>query len=1042
MAKRVGGVPAQNSVIVDDKGVVVIVIKGVQTAESVRALGEELQSAIRTLETLGKQINILCDIRTLKLADLGSAARVESKRLMSIPVRRGAVVGSGRFMSLISYLFRFRGSGSRRFFTSQEAAYRWVRSHDRSKSSRPLSSLIIGALIALIGITSLVGWQIGNAYLTRWIPGLRPVNPMAAVGLIAAGSGFMFYYFNQLLWLKIFGVFGILLGVAALSPLGIDNLLFASQVRAAGAHTELADSAAWCFIALGLSPFTVGTRHLAVRIFQYFLAGLILVLSLINIFGQLYAQQNLYGFSPTFVMAFNLAVAFLLVGVNLVLIILYRQMGSVLGRVSKIGWLIVIALVGVQAITYGGWYQSQNRNTSDSSRSFMERANLIDQTIDQRQQAYIDALYGFRGLFAASDTVEQGEFESYYDSLDLTQAYPGLRALSFIAKVNDSDLASFVKIHQNDRSLHKGGNPTFAITSKSGLPVHYIVTYVANSNTTGGTDLGSSPDRLAAFQKAGTTGQPVSSGTVQFAASATTPAQSGFFITIPVSGKNSSVVIGFVNAVFSYTDFFQKALQSGDWNGLDIQVHELGDNSLIYAQRSNVGSNPRRFTSDINVADRTWQLSVAAPETFGIGQSQQELPQLILLGGQLFSLLIIAVFVMQNRSRQQALDLADRITEDLHRERDTAVANDRKSNAILTSIGDAVFAVDLHKRITVFNPAAANVSGFSEKEALGRPYEEVLKFAFEADKKPNTSFVNRALEGHVTSMRNHTVLIRKDGKEVAVADSAAPIRNVKGDTTGVIVVFRDVSKEQALDKAKTEFVSLASHQLRTPLSAINWFSEMLLNGDAGKVNKDQHDYLQEIYDGNQRMIELVNSLLNVSRLEVGKLKNDPQPTSMSEIVNSLVGETQTSIANKHMNLMLKIQPRLPVVSADPKLLRMVVQNLLTNAIKYTPAKGHVALIMREATHDDIHAGKLHAGSYLYLRVADDGFGIPKMQQDKIFQKLFRADNVRKLDVEGTGLGLYIVKEVAEKLDGTVWFESVEGKGTTFHVLIPFKTRAS
>ncbi len=1040
MGKRVGETPAQNSVTVDDKDIIVIVIRGKQDAESVRLLALDLNQKIRGLESQNKKINMYCDVRGLKLNDLTSSARIESKKLMNLPVHRGAIVGQGAIISIVAYLLRFSAHGTRRFFTSSDAAYRWLHDKERTAQSRPVSSLIIGATILLIGITGLLGWCLGNDYLTRWIPTLRPINPVAAVGLLAAGTGFVFYYFNKLLWLKIAGVFGVLLGVAALSPLDIDHILFASQVQ--GAHTELSDSAAWCFIALGLSPFTVGTKRVWVRLLQYALAGMILGLSLVNIFGQLYAHDALYAFSPTFVMAFNLALAFLLVGLNLILIILYRQMGSVLVRISRLGWLIVFALIGIQLLTYGAWAQAQNRNTGDSSRIFMERAKLIYETLDQRHQTYIDALYGFRGLFAASQSVEQGEFQSYYDSLNLAQTYPGLRALSFVSKVSDKDLDSFAKLQQNDRSLHKEGNPKFAITSKTSLPEHYIVTFVANSATIGGSDLGASPDRLAAFRKAEATNQPVASGTLEFAASATAPAQKGFFVTIPVSTKGNTRTAGFVNAVFSYDQFFTRALQSGDWTRLTLSVRDLQDGTTIYSKKDAPDNAPRKFSDNITVADRTWHLEVSAAQDFGISQSQIEFPKLVLAGGQLFSLLMIGVFVLQNRSRQQALDLADRITEDLHRERNMAVANDRKSNAILESIGDAVFAIDTHKRITLFNPAAVQVSGHSQDEALGKPYTDILTFVFEKDKKPNTHFVEYALKGHVTSMKNHTLLIHKDGREVAVADSAAPIRNAQGHTIGVIVVFRDVSKEQALDKAKTEFVSLASHQLRTPLSAINWFSEMLLNGDAGKVNKDQHEYLQEIYDGNQRMIELVDSLLNVSRLEVGKLKNDPQPTSMQGITDSLMKELQTSIASKQMIVSLKVPPSLPTVFADPKLLRMVVQNLMTNAIKYTDPKGRVALTMREATAEDIRAGKLHPGRYMYLSVADNGYGIPKSQQDKIFQKLFRADNVRKLDVEGTGLGLYIIKEVAEKLGGTVWFESIEGKGTTFSVLIPFKTHAS
>jgi signal transduction histidine kinase len=250
-----------------------------------------------------------------------------------------------------------------------------------------------------------------------------------------------------------------------------------------------------------------------------------------------------------------------------------------------------------------------------------------------------------------------------------------------------------------------------------------------------------------------------------------------------------------------------------------------------------------------------------------------------------------------------------------------------------------------------------------------------------------------------------------------------------------------VSKEYELDKAKTEFVSLASHQLRTPLSAINWYGEMLLNGDAGVLSKDQHDYIQEIFDGSQRMVELVNSLLDVSRLEVGKLANKPEPTNVGQLVDDLQKELQVSIQGKQLHFAKDVKP-LPQVTADPKQLRMIIQNLLSNAVKYTQNGGEVHVTLRPASAADAKTAALHGNDpYWFFSVADNGFGIPKTEQSKIFGKLFRADNVRKLDVEGTGLGLYIVKEVVDKMGGKVWFTSVEGKGTTFYVVAPITAKA-
>lgn len=232
------------------------------------------------------------------------------------------------------------------------------------------------------------------------------------------------------------------------------------------------------------------------------------------------------------------------------------------------------------------------------------------------------------------------------------------------------------------------------------------------------------------------------------------------------------------------------------------------------------------------------------------------------------------------------------------------------------------------------------------------------------------------------------------------------------------------SPMEAVDKAKSEFVSLASHQLRTPLSTINWYAEMLLAGDAGTLSPEQKQFMDEIYKGNQRMVELVNALLNVSRIDLGTFAIDPEPTDLRTISDSLLTELMPQIKTREVIVDKKYDPDFPTLFLDPKLMRIVIQNLLTNAIKYTPAKGQVMI--------DLSRMK----TMVEIKVSDTGFGIPKDQQSKIFTKLFRADNVREKETDGTGLGLYIVKSIIEQSGGSVRFDSVLDKGTTFYVTIP------
>jgi len=368
------------------------------------------------------------------------------------------------------------------------------------------------------------------------------------------------------------------------------------------------------------------------------------------------------------------------------------------------------------------------------------------------------------------------------------------------------------------------------------------------------------------------------------------------------------------------------------------------------------------------------------------------------------------------------------ILEDVEAEKELTKREKERSETILKSIGDAVFVIDRELKILLVNQVTIELSGYSEAELVGQKYSNVLRFVpDDANSKidvVNDKFVNDAIStGKVQEMSNHNVIICKDKKRIPVSDSSAPLKNDVGEIIGCVVVFRDVTREREIDKAKTEFVSLASHQLRTPLSAIGWYSEMLADGDAGKLNEKQQQYLLEITKGNKRMVELVNSLLNVSRLELGTFVVEPVPTDVVTIAKESVKELVALLAEKKLKIEENYDAKIPKISVDPKLTRIIIQNLLSNAVKYTE-KGKVAISVSEDDKD------------ILIKVADTGFGIPRHQQKRMFEKLFRADNVRVSNVEGTGLGLYIVKTVIDNVGGSIRFESKENVGTTFFVKIP------
>lgn len=239
-------------------------------------------------------------------------------------------------------------------------------------------------------------------------------------------------------------------------------------------------------------------------------------------------------------------------------------------------------------------------------------------------------------------------------------------------------------------------------------------------------------------------------------------------------------------------------------------------------------------------------------------------------------------------------------------------------------------------------------------------------------------------------------------------------------------VAQDVTREMEIDKAKSEFVSLASHQLKTPLTAIRWLLEALQSGAAGPFTPAQQGYLDKIQQSTMNTIGIVNDLLNVSRIEMNRLATQLEELDVKAMAESVIAEQQHAADARRIALTLTAA-ELPHVQADRNALRMIVQNLISNAIKYTPEGGSVRCDL------SIAGARQQA---IYLAVADTGIGIPADEQPRVFEKLHRAANAQALAVEGTGLGLYVVKTVIERAGGAITFESREGKGSTFTVTIP------
>ena len=1041
------------------------VLKGNITGPIVEQSMKETKELVDAAKKEGRQPVLLIDMRELTSQD--SAARSQSKALVTFGLKKIAIVGADRTLKTIGqYIIRIAGMHRyTRFFSHYTSAVKWLQvAAADSRYRRPRLAVLTGIIVGLIGVATLVGWTIGNETLVALSPRFKAMNPVTALNfiliaiviLLLAGKYRKSTISKAIIslvttWLLLYGTLTTLRHVFHL-PIPIDTWLFTDRLELFSTLTGRASPGSGVvFLLISLLVFLIlrGLKNKWRLILFRSIATIAALGIAITLTGYSFGIANLYE-SAIVPMPLNSTFAFLLSIIGIITAVYKPGLFPLAGRLFGTYGRGLIMFAVVMLLTGLSWQQAHANVERDIESQAQQLFIKSDSAIQNRINSYTDALHGFKAFFESSDFVSATEFHHYFTHSELQQNYPGFNAISFIRVVKPGDKAAYEREMRSQFSTFPDLK-NFTTPSATGK-IQYLASYIepSSSATAHGTDVSLLPGRLAIFEAARDSGEEKASDRITFTASDGTQ-EDGFIITIPIYAAHTTPstiierqekIYGFVNAVFRNKVIFGEIFKEVG-NDKNAAFRIIDNGILMYRSNpfNDSGTANKEVSRTINVAGREWEIVLQTNKDFAVTRSTYATPRLIFISGMLLAVLSGALVVTISRRREEALALASSMTEDLNNEREVAETIRKKDEAILASIGDAVFAIDTKEKITLFNPAAEAISGFKQSEAIGKDYKDILAFVDESG-KPDYSFIRRAISGHLASMKGNTKLIRKDSTLVEVADSAAPIRDTEGNLQGVIVVFRDVSSERELDRAKSEFVSLASHQLRTPLSAINWYSEMMLDQDAGKLSKDQQEYMKEIYEGNQRMIELVDSLLNVSRLEVGKLRNDPQDISIAELLDSLEKEMQTSIVTKKLSFAKSIEAKLPIVRADPKLLRMIVQNLFSNAVKYTPPKGKVTITIRRAHANEVERSGAKSKDCLFMSVSDTGYGIPVEQQGKIFEKLFRADNVRKMDVEGTGLGLYIVKEVVKKLGGDIWFESAESLGTTFYVVVPFTTKPS
>lgn len=337
-----------------------------------------------------------------------------------------------------------------------------------------------------------------------------------------------------------------------------------------------------------------------------------------------------------------------------------------------------------------------------------------------------------------------------------------------------------------------------------------------------------------------------------------------------------------------------------------------------------------------------------------------------------------------------------------------------KTMAIFANFTDGLLLFNKDNRLEAINYQAEKFLAVKAGDVVNKTISEISNI-------PVIGFLVKNLGQDLSVVSRRGLEMRKG---LFLEISGVPMKKDE-EKWAVLIILHDVTREKMVEKTKTEFVSIAAHQLRTPLSAIKWTLKTLLEGEMGALSAEQKNYLEKTYKTNESMIDLVNDLLSVAKIEEGKILYNRILSDMESVIKADLELSKEEIDEKKLEVVfIKPPDKLPDVLIDTDRMKLVVQNLLDNAIKYTPAGGKIKIEMKQ------NKGELE------FSIKDSGMGILPENKDRMFTKFFRSADAIKRETDGSGLGLFIAKNIIEAHEGRIWYESEAGVGSTFYFSIP------
>ncbi len=688
--------------------------------------------------------------------------------------------------------------------------------------------------------------------------------------------------------------------------------------------------------------------------------------------------------------------------------------------------LFVLTLVTSLTLTFLIWKTLENNILNRARLNFDKAAQSTTTLIQQRMHAYEEILLGGVGLFNASSTVSREEWRQYVESLELKRILPGIQGVGYAEVVQPE------QIQQHINRIRAEGFPGYTLKPPGKRSQYTAIVYLEPFNKRNqrafGYDMFAEPVRHAAMALARDSGQPALSGKIKLIQETDLDVQAGFLMYVPRYRKGAptntvaerrAALLGYVYSPFRINDLIDGTLgKHTELKEIDTEIYDgtavLDSSTLMYDSDAATGEGHAILfskTVPITIDQHQWTLSFHTTEAFQASIDHSP-SRIAALAGIVISLLLSLTIWHLATHRQRAHQLALEMSE-AARERESRL------NAVLDVAADGIITTDQHGIIVSANPAVETIFGYNHEEILGRHASSLLS--------PPHEFIPYDSSDQCYSERREIVGLRKDGQ---VFPLELAVRLVSAHGNAIYVgITRDITERKRVERLKSEFISTVSHELRTPLTSIIGTLSLVTSGVVGAVPREALSLLDIAKDNSQRLLTLINDILDMDRIQSGRMNIELAPHRLNALLEKALASNRDYASQYLVSYVLTDHvDDSVVIEVDPTRFAQIMSNLMSNAAKFSLEGGQV----------EISVALLE--NTVEICVTDHGIGIPPEFADKLFEKFTQADSSDARHRGGTGLGLSITKALVERMNGSIRYTSQVQKGTTFCITFPLSTQ--